>query len=855
MRKAVFMKRLLLSSIIAIFAMANLWAQQSPDWYLNKPIRAIRFEGLQTVQTKDVEPIIKQYRNQMFTEDLWINLLSAVYGLDYFTDIMPEAQPGDPQNQSVIIVFKVVERPAVGRILLEGNRGLRNNELQEILSIKADSIFNQSDLRMDEIAIRRLYLEKGYPEIMVRSRHEIEDGRVVVIFSIDEGTRVTLDSVKFEGISALSVSALKGAMKLKERGLFQQGSFSEAQLQADRESIEYLYKTRGYLDATITEIQRELEQDEKVGARRLSLKFIISEGQRYTYDGVRFSGNRIFDTATLEAFFRMRPGSIFNLDRFLAARAQFEDLYYENGYIFNEISVEEHRDTDRGLISFTFFIVERDRAHIENIQVRGNTKTLEDVILREIPLEPGDIFSKTKVLDAMRNLYGLQFFSSVQPELLQGSQDLLMELVFNVQEQSTAEIQFGVTLSGLTRSGNSFPISGLLKWNEKNFMGRGQALNVDMNIAADTQSLSFGFTERWLFNRRWSSGIDLSFRHTTSFAMQDTVGPIFSYSDPARVPDPYSSMEEYLAAGKLVPSDYYMAYDTWSLSLGFNTGYVFKTRLGDIGMGGGYSISLNNKTYNPDLYRPFDKAIKENLNEWRPSNQLFGRVYYNKLDLWYDPSAGLYASQRLTLTGFSPNELERSIRSDTRIEAYATLINQPISFIPVLENYNYKLVFGAHSSMSWLLPWFDRQPAKENLKIDGTFLGRGWSGSQVSDKIGVALWSNWLELRWPIVPGVLSLDSFLDATALSGSSGKLFNIDGLINTTSGPVPESDGSLFLPKANNFAFSFGAGLRFTLQQFPFRLYFAKPFYFDSASQALKFVNPDKWEFVLSISQPLN
>lgn len=850
------MKRLLLSVLIAVLGTATVWSQQSSDWFINKPIRAIRFDGLQNVQSKDVEPIIRQYRNQLFTEELWVRMLAAVYGLDFFTDIAPEAQPGDPQNQSVIIVFKVVERPAVGKILIEGNQGIRNTEIQELLSIKVDQIFNQSELRLDEIAIRRLYMEKGYPEISVRSRHEIDNNSVVVTFTISEGTRVTLDSVKFEGIAAVSASALKGAMKLKERGLFQQGAFSEAQLQADRESIEYLYKTRGYLDAAITDIRREQELDERAGTQRLSLTFVISEGQRYLYNGVSFRGNRIFDTATLEAFFKLRPGSVFNLDRFLAAKSQFEDLYYENGYIFNEITVDEQRDTERGLIAFTFNITERDRAHIENIQVRGNTKTLEHVVLREIPLEPGDVFSKAKVLDAMRNLYGLQFFSSIQPELLQGSQDLLMELVFNVQEQSTAEIQFGVSLSGLSGSANSLPISGLLKWNEKNFMGRGQALNVDMNIAADTQSLSFGFTERWLLNRRWSSGIDLSFRHSTSYTPQDSVGPIFDYSDPARVPDPYNSMEEYLAANKVVPSNYYMTYDTWSLSLGLNTGYVFKTRFGDIGLGGGYSISLNNKTYNDAIYRPFEPAIRQNLNRWLPSNQLFGRVYYNKLDIWYDPSAGFYGSQRLTLTGFSPGELERSVRSDTRLEAYATLINTPLSFIPALETYNYKLVLGLHSSLGWLLPWFDNQLATSNsLRIDGNFLGRGWSNSPVSMQTGTALWSNWLELRWPVVPGVLSLDSFLDAAVLSGSQGQLFNIDGLANSASGTSAVSDGSIFLPRANNFAFSFGAGLRFTIQQFPFRLYFAKPFYFDSVSQSLKFLNPEKWEFVLSISQPLN
>ncbi|MBU0935357.1 MAG: outer membrane protein assembly factor BamA [Spirochaetes bacterium] len=857
------MKRFLLLSVLAALFVTLLPAQQTDDWYIGKPIRSIRFEGLVAVASTDLDPFIKKYRDQSFTEDLWIEILTEVYALDYFSEISPEARPGDPQNQSVIIVFNVTERPSIERINIEGNKGLRASELLEVISITENTIFNETSLRMDELSIRRLYLEKGYPEINVRYRFEENDNRVQVFFIVNEGSRVTLDSIQFEGINQVSASALKGEMKLKVRGLFQQGAFSEAQLQTDRESIETLYKTRGMLDARITDIRREVELDPKSGIRRLSLTFVIDEGQRYLYDGVSFVGNKIFDTPTLEAFFTLNKGAVFNYSRFLAAKARMEDLYYENGYIFNEINLTENRDAERGLISYTFSIIERDRAHVESIQVRGNTKTQDEVILREIPLEPGDVFSKAKILDAMRNLYNLQYFASVEPELAPGSQDLLMDLVFNVEEQSTAEVQFGVTLAGLgSTRGSSLPISGILNWNEKNFMGRGQGLKVDMNIAAETQSLAFGFTENWLFDRRWSAGVNLSFKHSTNYTLQDSIAPIFSWDDPARVPDPYSSMVEYLAANKYVPTDYYMIYDTWSLELSLNSGYTFKTRLGDFGLGGAYSISLNNKVYNDDLYRPFDRNVIENLNKWIPSNQISIRGYYNNLDLWYDPSSGLYASQRFSLTGFLPElELYKQMRSDTRLEGYFTLLNLPLSFIPVLEDYRFKMVAAAHSSLSVLLPWFDGQMIPlDYLRIDGTFIGRGWGNSTLSPQTGTALWSSWFELRWPAVPGILSLDSFFDAAVLAGTvdgAGALYNIDGLVDDTSPLGTTTAGSIFTPKANNFAFSFGAGLRFTLPQFPFRIYFAKPFYFDSTAGSLKFTKPafSDWEFVLSISQQLN
>ncbi|OHD19536.1 MAG: outer membrane protein assembly factor BamA [Spirochaetes bacterium GWD1_61_31] len=856
------MKRWFLVGLLAVVVLMSVQAQADTEWYIGKPIRNIRFEGLQVVTNSDLDAIIREYRDQAFSAELWMQLLTAVYQLDYFTEIAPEAVPGDSQSQSVVILFRVVERPALRAILFDGNRGIRTAELQEVLSIKLDSIFNQGDLRLDEIAIRRLYLEKGYAEVAISSRFEVEDNRVTVFFDIVEGTKVTLDSIIFEGASAISAQALKGEMVLKERGLFQSGAFNESLLLEDRKRIEFYYKTRGYLDITIVNIRRETVLDERAGAQRLTLYIELSEGQRYLYDGVSFAGNVIFDTPTLEAFFRFRSGSIFNYARFLEADGQLRDLYYQNGYIFNEISMEERRDAERGLIAYQYTIQERERAHIENITIRGNDRTMDEVILREIPLEAGDIFSNARIRDGMRNLYNLQYFSSIEPELLPGSQDLLMELVFNVVEQSTAEIQFGVSLSGVG-SDSAFPISGLLKWNEKNFLGRGQSLDIDLNVASNSQNLSFGFTEPWLFNQRWSTRVELAFQHTSNLALQDSMGPVFSYTDPGRVPDPYSSWAEYQAAGNVVPSAYYMNYDTWSLSLGLSTGYIFKTLLGDLGLGGGYNIALNNKTYDDDLFRPYDAGLRTNLNTWLPSNRLFARAYLNQLDMWFDPTLGYYASQRFTLTGFFPGELERYTRSDTRLEGYLTLFNLPLSFIPILEDQSFKMVLGLHSSVAVLMPWFDGATTVSGgnrLGIDGTFIGRGWgtdtnialrAGSETTG--GTALWSNWLELRIPIIPGIISLDSFLDAAVLASSATQLYNIDGVQG--SGATALSDGSLLLPALNNIAFSFGFGLRFTLQQLPLRLYLAKPFYYNSQSAQLQFVDPDNWEFVLSFSQPLN
>ncbi len=848
------MKKCLLVLMISFLALGFISAQDDSAWYVGKQIKEIRFEGLQTIGQKDIDPVVRDYKARIFSEELWAELLTRVYDLGFFDEIVPEAKPGDSLRQSVIIVFKVTERPAVSLIRIEGNKGLRTSEIQDILTLKIDTIYKENLVRLDEIEIRKLYLDKGYPEITVSSRVEGDNGKITVIFAIDEGTRITLDKIEFSGISALSAFALKNEMELKERGLFQQGAFSEIKLETDRQSIELLYKTKGYINAQVADVGRQFVTEEKTGIRRLSLLLTITEGKRYTFDSVTFSGNNVFSTETLSSFFTMKKGTIFNFKRFMENKAALDDLYYENGYIFNKIDPVESRDEDRNSVSFVIQIAEQERAHIENIIIRGNTKTKDNVIYREIPLESGDIFSKTKIIESLRNLSNLQYFKNpITPQLLPGSENLLMDLVMNVEEQSTADINFGFSLANIGAKTSNFPIVGMIKWNDKNFMGNGQNFSIGANVAYDSQDLTFGFKENWLLGKRWFGGVDLTFKHESLTAMQDSVGPTFSFTNPARVPDPYSSLEEYALAGYKVPEAYLMDYETLSMSLGFSSGYTFLTPAGNLTLAGGYLAALNRKTYDDNLFKPFDKTIADNLNRWLISNAFYGKVSLNNLDLSYDPSLGYYASQRFTINGFAPNELNRYFRLDSRLDGYITLIDHKFEDLPLLETWPLKIVLGVHTGASFLLPWFAEDSviasATNMLRIDGTFIGRGWS--DLSTFSGTTLWENWLELRMPIVPNVIALDGFLDAAVLGTDAGFL-NIAGVVNKTS--VIDPGTGLSSLGLSNFALSLGGGIRFLIPQFPFRIYMAKRFYVNEGG-AFAWANPGKVDFVLSVSQPLN
>jgi outer membrane protein insertion porin family len=781
----------------------SAFAQESGEWYQGKPIKDIVFSGLQNVKRAELEGVVNPFIGRLFNDEVFWELQGQLYALEYFEVINPSAVPADPSGNEVIIRFAVTERPMVSRINFIGNSRLRRAELLSVISIKVNDVANQIKLKADELAVINKYLESGYPDVKVRSETRPNtNGTITITFFVTEGERITIDEFRFEGNSVFSNRTLRGRLSLKTKSLINAGAFQEAKLIADREAITQYYHDRGYIDAEIIDVVREVKKDAR-GNNALTLTFRIYEGRKYTFGGVSFEGNKIFPTEQLEGLIRSKVGETLNAGRLEADLQRVADLYFENGYIFNSIGREEIRDAAAGVISFLVPIVERGRAHIERILVRGNEKTKDHVILREIPLEPGDVFSKTKVMDGLRNLYNLQYFSTVVPETPPGSTDSLMDLVITVEEQHTTDVQFGITFSG-SSDPDTFPISGMVKWTDRNFLGYGNTVGAEVNASPDVQRLALEYTQRWIFGLPLSGGFDISFQHAQRVAAMDNTAPFFNGDEEYAFPDGFESYIEYEDANKEPPSGYLMTYDQWSISLGFSTGYRWLTALGGLGLGGGVRTGFVLNLYDNDLFRPFDLTLRNKNNSWLPMNSTWISLSLDQRDVYYDPSRGYYGMQRLGLVGFAPVEREHYMKSETKAEYYYTLFN-----IPITEKYSFKSILAFHTGVSFILrqPFYDKPIIEDanKLVIDGMFIGRGWTDERLNR--GLALWENWAEIRFPIVPGILALDGFFDAAAVKSTPQQFFNHFAI--------------------EDMRFSLGGGLRFAIPQFPFRFSLAKRF----------------------------
>ena len=840
-----------LLSALALPVMAQ--TTNPPDWYLDKPISEIRFDGLSTVQRSDIEGVTRPYVGRKFSEALFQDLQSALYNLDYFDGlIVPTAIKANDLGSEVILLFKVTEKPVVDAIEFSGNEKLRSGELQSVLTVKKGDLISQAKVKNDETAIETYYRERGFLDVAVSSStQDLEGRKTKVLFKVKEGLQNAVKSITFQGNVFASESTLKGLMETKAQGFFDNGLFKEAAFTKDLRSIETYYWNHGYIDARIIDVQRNITFDVPSDRNVLNIVLTIKEGDPLLFGGFTFEGNQIFGTAELQALVRQPVGKTISKERLESDYQRVVDLYLENGYIFNNISRKESRDGST--VKYLISIVERPRAHIENILVKGNTKTKDKVILRELPIEVGDVFSKAKIVSGIRNLYNLQYFGSVTPETPQGSADGLMDLVLNVEEGKTADISFGLAFSG----NSDFPISAQIKWADRNFLGNGQTLGVDSTLSQGTQALNLTFTESWFLDQRLTLGGQLGFSHSVNTKIdQDVVAPTYSDSE---TPDPYK-VDEYVfndtrayngvsySAGDPFPGNpnglapdnvssnisYYglitryqydlnhgtvkkngqMQYDSWQFTLGVNTGYSWYTPLGRFGLGTGEKSTLQLVTYDSSIYRPANQALRDNLDQWRLSNQWWTRGTWDTRDLVYNPSNGFLLSQTVTFSGGFLGGYTHYTRYDTRAEDFWKFVSWPVA-----DTYSFDLVLRVRTGFSFLTASnlgtgpYQVQPTDE-LYIDGMLSGRGW-GYQTTGK---SSWISGAEIRTPVpfAGQFMWIDTFLDHSILIDAASNQWN------------PFSQG---YPSQR---FAWGTGFRIVSPQFPLALYLAKPFVLDDSGK---------------------
>ncbi|MBP5156678.1 MAG: outer membrane protein assembly factor BamA [Treponema sp.] len=797
-----------------------LYSQESDGWYYGKPIRDIKFRGLDHVSESDLRGITDRFVGELFTDELFADLINRLFAIDYFEEIEPSAVPIDKTNQTVRIVVDVVEKPVVQKVRFLGALKVKSDSLQDEISTKDKAVFDEGKLASDVTAIRNYYYSKGYSEVEVKATTEEGSDGIIVSFHIKEGNQVVVRDIVFTGNRMVSARTLRGKLTSKKSTLVNRDGFSEASIEQDKKAIMQYYAENGYIDVKVINVEQKSDYNAKRGRQEITLTFNIEEGSQYTFAGLTITGNEIFSNDELTKQVRLKPGDVFNITKLQEGIAAIQSKYTDSGYWSNQYIPQVDRNPDAKTVAYTVYIQEGERSHVESITLEGNTRTKDEVILRELPLEEGDVFSNEKVTTGLRSLYNLQYFSSIVPEVTPGSEEDLVNLTLKVAEQSTRSIQFGMTFSG-SSSADDFPISLNLGLADSNLFGTGKAASLSASIASNTQSVSASYGVPYMFGKPISNTVSLGYTRSKIFTPRNV----------------------FLPNGNVDNLTNYFDLIQHKISLSDSIARRWQKRWGDFTLAGGGSISLVTNIYDGDSYIPTFSTITSYHNVWNPKNTVYGQVSLDGRDFYFNPSKGWFGSQRVTWIGLLPKgifgesfgENEFILRSTTTGELYFQLVNKPLT-----EKFALQLIVAGLSQLTYQRAFFGSSiSSTSKLYVDGMVFGRGWEVSDREFGQGDLLWNNSIELRYPVFKNALSVDLFFDASMVKNSATSSLNI-------------SDTS-------NWLFSFGPGLRVLMQQLPIRVYLANNFTVNDGFQWRDSKgNPvdnflSGWHFVLSFSSP--
>ncbi len=773
------MHRRLVSVVFIFFAAVFFANAQSNEWFWNQKVSKIDFEGLKTVKKSELTGITSTYIDRPFSEDLYNEILDRLYALEFFDDITPYVKHASKNSSDVLLVFEVVERPLIAEINFVGNRKIRNGELREKIKSKTSDIYIEAKILLDERTIRNYYLEKGYTTSTVTHTVKETEKGVVVSFDINEGQNTIIKEIHFSGNTIVSERTLRSKLSMREIGIFgliHDGAYKPAAIEQDKQKIVMYYKDKGYADASVLDVNIVTNYNADKQRNELILTYIVSEGSLYTYGGMKITGNEVFSEKQLLAETRLKAGNTYNETKFQEDMMAITSKYYENGYMSAQFYPITTKNTDKNEISYEVGIIENSRAHIENIVIKGNTKTKEYVIRREIPIESGDVFSQDSIINAFRNLMNLQYFSSIIPEPGPGSEENLVDLVWTVEEQSTANVQFGLTFTGVTES-NALPISLFANVENTNLFGEGRTVSTAVKLASDNQSFELGYGQSWVGDLPIAWSENLAFSHEKTYSSQ-----LF-----------FDSFTGTLEQGALS-----MSYDNYSATLSSALSRRWYPNYAIITLAGGLTNSLQYNAYDASLNVPVNTGLSFYENRLGLSNSIFTSISVDNRDFMYEPSKGWFANERVAWYGILPSvEKEFFMRSDTKLEGYAKLAQFSFS-----DFWTFKLVLAGYTGVSFVLPTDKSSLSDSNkLYIDGLINGRGWTGAFASSR-GQFMLSNKLELRLPVIPSIIGICGFFDAAYTK--------------------PDLKHSL-MPKTEDWYFSWGPGVRFLIQQFPLHILF--------------------------------
>ena len=428
----------------------------------------------------------------------------------------------------VEVTYTLVSKPVVTEILFEGNTGgrkFRESKLRKKIRSRTGETLSRPRIFSDTRAILKEYQKGGYHQARVEYevRHDEALGQAAVIFQVDPGRKVKIDDIVFENAVAFSQRELRKVFKTRRRWwmswLTGSGKFETDQWDEDLEMLTQFYQDEGYIDFKVREIKFGYPKE-----GRMVIRLDLYEGYRYQVGNVTFEGNTLFTEDQIRRGVQVleRPvapfmleGAIFTPTGLNEDRDAIRDYYEAYGYLDTIVRVTKVPNTDQGTIDLVYSVKEGEISYVEKVEIRGNTRTRDKVIRRELAISPGEVFDMVSVELSKRRLEGTGLFESVDtqvekiPELPNRR-----NLIVGVEEGRTGHLIMGFGYSSIEAM---FAQAGYVQgnfdlFNPPFFTGGGQKFRLQITAGTRRQDYQVTFEEPYFLDRKLRFSVDLYHR-------------------------------------------------------------------------------------------------------------------------------------------------------------------------------------------------------------------------------------------------------------------------------------------------------------------------------------------------------
>ncbi|MBU4443477.1 outer membrane protein assembly factor BamA [bacterium] len=488
---------LTLITVIVLF-LSNSIAQTTQ----NIIILGVAVQGNKTISESSIKIQSGIIEGKNITFDDIPDAIKRLWKLKIFSDI--QIYIDKATEDGLFLIIQVEEYPRLGEFKVIGNKKIRKSKFDEELKLISGKVLSPALISETKRKMRDLYEEDGF--LLVEIKEELEPGEKEntrnLLIHIKEGKKVRIKDVVFKGNEKFSDSKLRRVLKeTRRRNLFvlKIGEFDQEKYKEDKQKLVDFYNKEGYRDFEIQNDSISYSDNKK----QMFLTLDVYDGPRYKYRNISLSGHNLYTDEQLKAVLGIKPGDYYDKEELQqAVYERVNGIYMDRGYLFFQI-IPKETPVSEDEIDLHLSITENHQVSIGRINVVGNDRTHENVIRRELKVFSGDIFSRESLIRSQREIFILNYFSNVIPDVIPVSEDEIdVEIAVEEKSSDRANLSFSISqMYGLIGGGS-------VEFN--NFRGRGQQVRVSYQQGAQYsiagsgatpyKSISLGFTDPWLFD-------------------------------------------------------------------------------------------------------------------------------------------------------------------------------------------------------------------------------------------------------------------------------------------------------------------------------------------------------------------